>query len=254
MEPEHGESAADRRFDRAEIILQFLHLSNLLYEKSETMPLGGGVGGGASGGAGGRRALELLLGSGLRSLARPRAGTPPPQAPVRRAASRDSVLTQPQPLLEGTMRAGFTRCMRGAVAVANIAFYDHRRAVSKRLRKCSTVLALTERSQGPIRPHNRLRAPSVCSRCSSLLSLAGGGSRYSLDGVAGFVPAAPILCKLCLEDTPPDKITVITDCGCSFCTKHNESLSAAPTPVMAESGPISVRVILYPLINIFGLK
>ncbi|CAH2090824.1 unnamed protein product [Euphydryas editha] len=99
------------------------------------------MGAGANG-PGGRRALELILSGGLKSLARP-------AKPVRRAASRDSVLSQPQPLLEG-------------------------------LRKCSTVLALTDREKvpEPIRAHNRLRAPSVCSRCSSLLSLAGaGGSR-----------------------------------------------------------------------------
>ncbi|XP_037294810.1 probable E3 ubiquitin-protein ligase RNF144A isoform X2 [Manduca sexta] len=142
------------------------------------------MGAGANG-PGGRRALELILSGGLKSLARP-------AKPVRRAASRDSVLAQPQPLLEG-------------------------------LRKCSTVLALTEREKvpEPIRAHNRLRAPSVCSRCSSLLSLAGaGGSRYSLDGAGGgFVPAAPINCKLCLEDATADKVTVISGCGCSFCTK-----------------------------------
>ncbi|KAJ2943591.1 hypothetical protein O0L34_g16700 [Tuta absoluta] len=140
------------------------------------------VGGGT--GPGGRRALELILSGGLKSLR--------PAKPVRRAASRDSVLSQPQPLLEG-------------------------------LRKCSTVLALTDREKvsEPIRAHNRLRAPSVCSRCSSLLSLAGaGGSRYSLDNAGGgFVPAAPVNCKLCLEDTPPDKVTVIAGCGCAFCTK-----------------------------------
>lgn len=142
------------------------------------------MGAGATG-PGGRRALELILSGGLKSLARP-------AKPVRRAASRDSVLSQPQPLLEG-------------------------------LRKCSTVLALTDRekSSEPIRAHNRLRAPSVCSRCSSLLSLAGaGGSRYSLDGAGGgFVPTAPINCKLCLEDATADKVTLISGCGCSFCTK-----------------------------------
>ncbi|CAK1544902.1 unnamed protein product [Leptosia nina] len=146
------------------------------------------MGAGANG-PGGRRALELILSGGLKSLARP-------HRPVRRAASRDSVLSQPQPLLEG-------------------------------LRKCSTVLALTDREKAPepIRAHNRLRAPSVCSRCSSLLSLAGaGGSRYSLDGAGGgFIPAAPINCKLCLEDATPDKVTVISGCGCAFCTKCMKS-------------------------------
>ncbi|XP_050666385.1 probable E3 ubiquitin-protein ligase RNF144A isoform X2 [Leptidea sinapis] len=142
------------------------------------------MGAGANG-PGGRRALEIILSGGLKSLARN-------NKPVRRAASRDSVLSQPQPLLEG-------------------------------LRKCSTVLALTDREKAPepIRAHNRLRAPSVCSRCSSLLSLAGaGGSRYSLDGAGGvFVPAAPINCKLCLDDATPDSVTVISGCGCIFCTK-----------------------------------
>lgn len=51
------------------------------------------MGAGANG-PGGRRALELILSGGLKSLARP-------AKPVRRAASRDSVLSQPQPLLEG---------------------------------------------------------------------------------------------------------------------------------------------------------
>ncbi|CAK1585941.1 unnamed protein product [Parnassius mnemosyne] len=149
-----------------------------------TLPTDGDKMGAGATGPGGRKALELILSSGLKSLARP-------AKPVRRAASRDSVLSQPQPLLEG-------------------------------LRKCSTVLALSEqRASEPIRAHNRLRAPSVCSRCSSLLSLAGaGGSRYSLDGAGGvFVPAAPVNCKLCLEDATPDKVTVISGCGCSFCTK-----------------------------------
>lgn len=146
---------------------------------TEPDKMGGGTG------PGGRRALEMILGSGLKSFSRP-------ARPVRRAASRDSVLSQPQPLLEG-------------------------------LRKCSTVLALTDREKvsEPIRAYNRLRAPSVCSRCSSLLSLAGaGGSRYSLDGAGGgFIPALPVNCKLCLEDTPPDKVTLISVCGCMFCTK-----------------------------------
>lgn len=150
-----------------------------------TLPTDSDKMGAGANGPGGRRALELILSGGLKSLARP-------AKPVRRAASRDSVLSQPQPLLEG-------------------------------LRKCSTVLALTDRekSSEPMRAHNRLRAPSVCSRCSSLLSLAGaGGSRYSLDGAgSGFVPAAPINCKLCLEDATVDKVTLISGCGCSFCTK-----------------------------------
>ncbi|KOB70608.1 putative ubiquitin conjugating enzyme 7 interacting protein, partial [Operophtera brumata] len=165
-------------------------------------------------GPGGRRALELILSGGLKSLARP-------AKPVRRAASRDSVLSQPQPLLEGMIKYMY-------VAVVSFEFlkmqdfFLHRLRASS-LRKCSTVLALTDREKvsEPIRPHNRLRAPSVCSRCSSLLSLAGaGGSRYSLDGAAGgFVPAAPVHCKLCLEEHSVEKVTVLAGCGCMFCTR-----------------------------------
>lgn len=64
-----------------------------------------------------------------------------------------------------------------------------------RLKKCETVSALTHSqtttSFEPIKPRNRLRqSPSVatCSRCSSILSLAANGSRYSLNiANGGFV-------------------------------------------------------------------
>lgn len=62
------------------------------------------------------------------------------------------------------------------------------------MKKCQTVLTLS-RSSGnlePIKPLNRLRhSPSMatCSRCSSLLSLAANGSRYSLNlANGGFIP------------------------------------------------------------------
>lgn len=62
------------------------------------------------------------------------------------------------------------------------------------LRKCETVLALTQSTYNlePIKPLNRLRncaSVATCSRCSSLLSLAAGnGSRYSLNlSNGGFV-------------------------------------------------------------------
>lgn len=61
------------------------------------------------------------------------------------------------------------------------------------LRKCETVLALTNSGQSvePIKPQNRLRnctSVATCSRCSSLLSLAAAGSRYSLNlSNGGFV-------------------------------------------------------------------
>lgn len=63
------------------------------------------------------------------------------------------------------------------------------------LKKCETVSALshsqTTSNFEPIKPRNRLRqSPSVatCSRCSSILSLAANGSRYSLNiANGGFV-------------------------------------------------------------------
>uniref|UniRef100_A0A1S4GN87 E3 ubiquitin-protein ligase RNF144B n=1 Tax=Anopheles gambiae TaxID=7165 RepID=A0A1S4GN87_ANOGA len=65
------------------------------------------------------------------------------------------------------------------------------------LRKCETVLALTNATSQtlePIRPLNRLRncaSVATCSRCSSLLSLAAAGSRYSLNASNGaFVPVS----------------------------------------------------------------
>lgn len=140
----------------------------------------------------------------------------------------------------------------------------HQAAVG--LKKCETVLALSRQSSGggngirePIKPQNRLRnSPSMatCSRCSSILSLAANGSRYSLNLTNGnFIPISSsgsitgiysnggvdmsktsllprsstsssssgftnmFTCKLCLSDVREDKMTKITQCGCSFCTE-----------------------------------
>jgi len=85
------------------------------------------------------------------------------------------------------------------------------------LRKCETAVGLsTSALEG--RPINRSR---VCSRCSSLLSLASS-SRYSL-AAGNFVPAGSqqtigrIFCKLCLVDTSFSKTFKIEGCGCSYC-------------------------------------
>lgn len=119
------------------------------------------------------------------------------------------------------------------------------------LRKCNTVLALTQSTSShlePITPLNRLRKNAsfgTCSRCSSLLSLAAG-SKYSLNvSNGGFVPVNSKVtsttdvtdnavisqkrcptpqqlnysCKLCLGDVKLDKLTKISHCGCSFCTE-----------------------------------
>lgn len=109
------------------------------------------------------------------------------------------------------------------------------------LRKCETVLALTTgvlgsssstassgSSMEPLQPFNRLRAspPSstsrICSRCSSLLTLASS-SRYSLNvNSGGFVQVPdepPLLCKLCLSEVPWKKSFSILHCGCTFCSE-----------------------------------
>lgn len=162
------------------------------------------------------------------------------------------------------------------------------------LKKCDTVLALSRSSSNlePIKPQNRLRNSSsstiTCSRCSSLLSLAANGSRYSLNlSNGGFVavgsgeklsattttttPKTPspmqssvalllpstqqqqqqivsmvtntvpdaaatatvcqssappqidtFMCKLCLGEVIVDNITIITQCGCLFCTEVSQ--------------------------------
>ncbi|KAJ6640971.1 putative E3 ubiquitin-protein ligase, partial [Pseudolycoriella hygida] len=112
------------------------------------------------------------------------------------------------------------------------------------LKKCQTVLALTRSSSNlePIKPQNRLRhSTSTCSRCSSLLSLAANGSRYSLNLSHGaFVavgcndkmatnampsaqsiaaPVATFVCKLCLGDFVSEKSTRIKQCGCLYCSE-----------------------------------
>ncbi|KAB0792573.1 hypothetical protein PPYR_14532 [Photinus pyralis] len=102
------------------------------------------------------------------------------------------------------------------------------------LRKCDTVLALTSvlrsgsssSSIEPLQPVNRLRvsphgsSSRICSRCSSLLTLASN-SRYSLNtATGGFEPVveeSPLLCKLCLAETPSKDACKIVQCNCAFC-------------------------------------
>lgn len=91
------------------------------------------------------------------------------------------------------------------------------------LRKCETAMGLSSLALEGLRPINRSR---VCSRCSSLLSLASS-SRYSL-AAGNFVPASltaaasqqtvgRLFCKLCLNEVPLNKTFTIEDCGCSYC-------------------------------------
>ncbi|XP_059615297.1 uncharacterized protein LOC132260919 [Phlebotomus argentipes] len=122
------------------------------------------------------------------------------------------------------------------------------------MRKCETFLTLAQPQVEPLKPLNRLRnsaSIATCSRCSSLLSLAAAGSRYSLNvSGGGFVPIdggaagggsgnvsdsscysssvqAPqrdagvsiMPCKLCLGEVNRHQLTKIRQCGCSFCTE-----------------------------------
>lgn len=112
------------------------------------------------------------------------------------------------------------------------------------LKKCQTVLALSRSSSNlePMKPQNRLRhSSSNCSRCSSLLSLAANGSKYSLNlSHGGFVavksgdkiatneissdqstatPVVTFVCKLCLGDFVSEKSTRIKQCGCLYCSE-----------------------------------
>lgn len=126
------------------------------------------------------------------------------------------------------------------------------------MRKCETTLSFSSfgaalhRSASssrttvhlePLKPVNRLRVPPrysssglspnsgggsvsrMCSRCSSLLSMASS-SRYSLNTAGGgFVACSAsgspaeqnVLCKLCLGDVPLSKTYEIAQCECYFC-------------------------------------
>jgi hypothetical protein len=147
---------------------------------------------------------------------------------------------------------------RGSGAISDVPSGEQG-ASGGNMRKCETMLALSsfgatmQRSASssrttiqlePLRPVNRLRvlphysssglSPNagggsvsrMCSRCSSLLSMASS-SRYSLNTAGGgFVPCGPgvnqpdqsfLLCKLCLGDVPSSMAYEINQCGCTFC-------------------------------------
>lgn len=92
------------------------------------------------------------------------------------------------------------------------------------LRKCETAVGLSSIALEGGRPVNRSR---VCSRCSSLLSLASG-SRYSLT-TNNYVPKAisqqtlgRLMCKLCFSEVCLSKTFTIEGCGCSYCTNVSQ--------------------------------
>uniref|UniRef100_A0A0K8STN0 E3 ubiquitin-protein ligase RNF144B n=2 Tax=Lygus hesperus TaxID=30085 RepID=A0A0K8STN0_LYGHE len=101
------------------------------------------------------------------------------------------------------------------------------------LRKVHTSPWLALTNSEPMKPINRLRHNTMCSRCSSLLSMASS-SRYSISTDGQYVQVPPggsspttpspptpqqnILCKLCLSNVPmPETWTL--QCNCSFCAE-----------------------------------
>ena len=154
---------------------------------------------------------------------------------------------------------------RGSGIISDVPSGEQGASGGGNMRKCETLLSLSSfgaalhRSASssrtmahlePLKPVNRLRVPPrysnsglypnsgggsasrMCSRCSSLLSMASS-SRYSLNSAGGgFVPCSAggslpeqsILCKLCLGEVPISKTFEIAQCGCSFCKDVSKML------------------------------
>lgn len=159
---------------------------------------------------------------------------------------------------------------RGSGMISDVPSGEQGASGGGNMRKCETMLTLSsfgaalQRSASssrttihvePLRPVNRLRvlphysssglSPNVgggsvsrmCSRCSSLLSMASS-SRYSLNTAGGgFVPCSPggnqpdqnLLCKLCLGDVPSSMAYEINQCGCTFCKDVSKVCQTANT-------------------------
>jgi len=129
----------------------------------------------------------------------------------RTTPGKDTPLLRPESSASLEVRGGSGSCSGGGSSGSWISLGPGA------LRKCETAVGLsTSALEG--RPINRSR---VCSRCSSLLSLASS-SRYSL-AAGNFVPAGSqqtigrIFCKLCLVDISFSKIFKIEGCGCFYC-------------------------------------
>lgn len=97
------------------------------------------------------------------------------------------------------------------------------------IRKYNTMVTLSNvvlnRPAG-IKPVNRLRDTAVCSRCSSVLSLAASSSRYSLGSTSSFVTHRDqpiVLCKVCLNEVPIKNSWTLQQCGCSYCIEVSDN-------------------------------
>lgn len=96
------------------------------------------------------------------------------------------------------------------------------------IRKYNTMITLSNvvlnRPAG-IKPVNRLRDTAICSRCSSVLSLAASSSRYSLGSTSSFVTHRDqpiVLCKVCLNEVPVKDSWTLQQCGCSYCIEVSD--------------------------------
>lgn len=98
------------------------------------------------------------------------------------------------------------------------------------IRKYNTMVTLSNvvlnRPAG-IKPINRFRDTAICSRCSSVLSLAASSSRYSLGSTSSFVTHRDqpiVLCKVCLNEVPVKHSWTLQQCGCSYCIEVSNFL------------------------------
>lgn len=140
--------------------------------------------------------------------------------PVRRCASRDLVMPSLKNLVS---MATLSRRRSSSTTALNSQREVPRMPAAKSVAALpllrETALTL---SSVQVRPVNRLRLGSskMCSRCSSILSMASS-SRYSIN-TAGFVQLSQpdcrsVLCKLCLLEVPPHLTWTLQHCACTFC-------------------------------------
>lgn len=143
--------------------------------------------------------------------------------PVRRCGSRDLVMPSLKNLVS---MATLSRRRSSSTTALNSQSREVPRMPAAKsvaalplLRETALTLSSVQ-----VRPVNRLRLGSskMCSRCSSILSMASS-SRYSIN-TAGFVQLSQpdcrtVLCKLCLLEVPPHLTWTLQHCACTFCVE-----------------------------------
>lgn len=141
--------------------------------------------------------------------------------PVRRCGSRDLVMPSLKNLVS---MATLSRRRSSSTTALNTQREVERMPSAKSVAALPLLreTAALTLSSVQVRPVNRLRVGStkMCSRCSSILSMASS-SRYSIN-TAGFVQLSQpdcrsVLCKLCLLEVPPHLTWTLQHCACTFC-------------------------------------